>query len=196
MPDKPRSDKPRILDRRVLCRSRLFTIEEVDLRFASGAEVCFERLATTDRGIVMVAPLLDADTIILVREYAAGTDRYELTLPKGLVDPGEDALEAADRELREEAGFGAGHCEWLTSLTVAPGYNGQETTVVVARDLFPASLPGDEPEPLEVVHGSLANLDELMAREDLTEARTIATLYRVRDWIRRQDYTHQDRTDD
>lgn len=180
-------DKPRILERRVLCRSRLFTIEEVDLLFASGAQACFERLATTDRGIVMVAPLLDADTIILVREYAAGTDRYELTLPKGLIDPGEDALAAADRELREEAGFGAGSCEYFNSLTVAPGYNGQATTVVIARDLFPASLPGDEPEPLEVVYGSLANLDELVARDELTEARTIATLYRVREWIRDQD---------
>ena len=187
------SDKPVIVDRRVVARSRLFAIEEIDLRFAGGAEARFERLATTDRGIVMVAPLLDADTVILVREYAAGTDRYELTLPKGLVDPGESVLAAADRELREEAGYGAGRCEYLGTLTVAPGYSGQTTDTVIARDLFAASLPGDEPEPLTVVHGSLARLEELIAREDLTEARTIATLYRVRERLARERDEHDRR---
>lgn len=180
------AQKPEIRARRCIARSRLFTIEALDLRFANGAEACFERLVTRDRGIVMVAPLLDDDTVLLVREYAAGTERYELSLPKGLVDPGEDVLAAADRELREEAGYGAGELTQLTALTLAPGYNGQHTSVVLARGLFPATLPGDEPEPLTVVQGSLARLDELIARDDLSEARTIATLYMVRDRIQRE----------
>lgn len=180
-------DKPEILATRMVARSRLFAIEEVDLRFPGGVETRFERLTPSGRQVVMVVPLLDADTVVLVREYAAGTDRYELSLPKGLVEPGEDLNAAADRELREEAGYGAGHLEWLTAMTVAPGYSSQVTDVILARDLFAASLPGDEPEPPGVVRASLSRLGELFARDDCSDARTIAALYTIRERIAGND---------
>jgi ADP-ribose diphosphatase len=52
---------------------------------------------------------------------------------------------------------------------------------VLARDLYPDPLPGDEPEPIEVVPWSLDRVDELLGRDDFTEARSIVALYRVRD---------------
>ncbi len=48
--------------------------------------------------------------------------------------------------------------------------------VMLARDLYPESLPGDEPEPPEVVSWPLARLDELLAAPEFTEARAIAAL--------------------
>ena len=53
----------------------------------------------------MVVALRDNRTAVLIEEYCGGTDDYQLSLPKGLVEPGEDVLEAANRELMEEAGF-------------------------------------------------------------------------------------------
>ncbi len=55
----------------------------------------------------MMVPVTDKGDLLLVREYAAGTEQYELGFPKGLMDPGETAQEAANRELKEEIGFGA-----------------------------------------------------------------------------------------
>lgn len=181
-------DKPEILATRVVARSRIFTIEEVDLRFAGGTEVRFERLASSGAGVVMVVPLLDDDTVILVSEFAAGTERYELSLPKGVVEPGEGLAAAADRELREEAGFGAGHLERMTAVTSAPAYSSQVTEVVIARDLFPAALPGDEPEPPGVVRASLSRLHELLAGGECRDARSIAVLYMLRDRIERKEW--------
>ena len=57
--------------------------------------------------LVAVVPMLDDDTVLLIREYAAGVHRYELGLVKGRIDAGETSLQAADRELKEEAGYGA-----------------------------------------------------------------------------------------
>lgn len=164
-----------------IIQTRLFHLERLDLRFANGTEVQYERLSTGSGGAVLVVPMLDDDTVLLIREYAAGVHRYELALPKGRIEPGEDLLAAANRELMEEIGYGANTLEHLTAFSLAPGYLGHQTQVVLARGLYPKRLAGDEPEEIEVVPWSLADLAQLMRREDVTEARSIAALYLVRD---------------
>ena len=138
-------DKPRILHTETLVETRLFRIEQLDLRFANGVETRYERLVGA-RGAVLIVPLLDDDTVLLIREYAAGTDRYELGLPKGRIEDGEEVLAAANREIMEEVGYGAGHLQQLATLSMAPGYVGHLTYVVLARNLYPQKNDGDEPE--------------------------------------------------
>lgn len=161
-----------------------YRLERLDLEFGNGARRQFERLHGRGRGAVAVVPLLDDDTVLLVREYAAGLHRYELGLVKGHIDAGETALQAADRELKEEAGHGARSLTLLRSLTLAPTYMSHQTAIVVARDLYPERLPGDEPEELEVVPWKLDRLHELVQREDFSEGRSIAALFIAREWLR------------
>ncbi len=177
-------NKPEILDTHLIARSRLFGIEEVHLRFSNGTECQFERLRTPPIAGVMCVPLLDEDTVILIREYGAGTEEYHLTLPKGGYEHGEDWREAANRELQEEAGYAAAQLHHLKDMTLSPGYMGHQIRAVIAEELYESSLPGDEPEPLEVLTWSLSNLENLVARDDVSEARVIAALYMARDWIR------------
>lgn len=174
-------EKPQILGSRIVARSRLFQVEELDLRFTNGTEVSYERLRGAGRGSVLVVPMLDADNLLLVREYAAGVHRYELGFPKGLVEPGESPLEAANREMMEEVGYGSRALEYLTSFTVAPGYLEFSTDVVLARELYEQRCPGDEPEAIEVVPWRLSQAAELLMREDFTEARSIAALLLVKE---------------
>ena len=171
------SDHPRILKQQIVARSRLFCVEELHLEFSNGATTQYERLLGSKHGAVLVVPVQDDDTILLIREYAAGSGRYEIGLPKGRVESREDLLDAANRELKEEIGFGANQLTQLTSLTLAPGYFNHTTHVILAQDLYPERLPGDEPEPIEVVPWSLSDLPNLMNRDDFTEARSIAALY-------------------
>ncbi len=175
--------KPEIVAAETVARTRLFHVEQLDLRFSNGVEVQYERLKSNSAGAVLVVPMLDNDTVMLIREYAAGVHRYELGLPKGRIEPGEDLLEAANRELMEEIGYGANQLEHLTAFTLAPGYLGHHTQIVLAQDLYLQSCEGDEPEELEVVSWSLSNLSELLIRDDVTEARSIAALYMVRDLL-------------
>ncbi|MCP1673043.1 ADP-ribose diphosphatase [Natronocella acetinitrilica] len=180
--------KPEILDTRTVASSRLFRIEAVNLRFPNGVEVEYERLRGAGKvGAVIIVPMLDENTVLLIREYGVGLERYELGLPKGRVEPDEDMLEAANRELMEEAGYGARTLTPLQALSLAPAYMGHRTQIVLAEGLYPQREEGDEPEPIEVVPTPLNELDDLIFNGDeLTEGRSIAALYLARSWLERR----------
>lgn len=180
------SDKklPRVHARREKEGGRFLSVEQVDLEFSNGVRRTYSRMKTRGLGAVIIVPMLDAETVLLAREYAAGLHHYELGLPKGRLEADETALEAAQRELKEELGFGARDLTQLKSLSLAPGYMTHVTHIVLARDLYPEKLEGDEPEEIEAIPWPIADLRTLTAREDCTEGRAIAALYIARDFLR------------
>jgi ADP-ribose diphosphatase len=161
----------------------LFRVEQLDLEFSNGERRVYERLISRGLGAVIVVAMPDDEHVLLVREYACGVHRYEIGLPKGRLEPGESLLEGANRELQEECGFAARELRELGHLTLAPGYMTHVTHVILARDLYPSRLPGDEPEELEVIQWSMADLVSLIERDDCTEGRSIAALYMARDMV-------------
>lgn len=175
--------KPIVTRTETIAHTRLFRIEQVGLRFANGCEVNYERLRSASSGAVLVVPMLDDSTVLLIREYAAGVERYELALPKGLIEEGESPLEAANREIMEEVGYGARRLTHLKAVTLAPGYFSHATHLVLAQELYPERRPGDEPEAIEVLPWSLDRLTELFEHEECTEARSIAALLMVRELL-------------
>jgi ADP-ribose diphosphatase len=176
--------KPKILKKTLLAETRLFCIEAVDLLFSNGEQRQFERLLRNQSvGAVMIIPMIDKETVLLIREYSVGVERYELGLPKGKIDAGEEILATANRELKEEIGYGAKKLHHLTSLSIAPAYLEHMIEVIVAEDLYVEKLVGDEPEELEVIPWKLDNIEGLIATGECTEARSIAALYMAKDYF-------------
>jgi ADP-ribose diphosphatase len=91
---------------------------------------------------------------------------------------------AANRELKEEIGFGTNTLHLLHSVSMAPAFFDAKMTIFIAENLYPEVLPGDEPEPLEVVKWSIHNIDALLAKDDFIEARCIAALLLAEKWKR------------
>ena len=150
---------PEIKSVSVIAKTAIFEVQSVDLRFSNGEERTF------------------------VREYAVGSERYELTFPKGIIDAGEEPIESANRELQEEIGFGARKMEPLRSLYSGPSHMFGLMHVFVAEDLYPSKLEGDEPEPLELVYYPLAKIDELLASPDFAEARNLSALFLLKAYL-------------
>lgn len=157
------------------------TIEQMDLEFSNGERRTFERIKPRGFGAVIIVAMPDPEQVLLVREYAAGVHAYELGLPKGRLEADEDPLDGANREMQEEIGFAARRLLSLGSLTLAPGYMAHRAEVVMATDLYPSKLEGDEPEELQVVAWRFDQLAELIQREDCTEGRSIAALFMARE---------------
>lgn len=179
---------PQILQRSTFSKQQLASmrslqVEELHLKFTNGVERHYRRLQHSSLSTVMIVPMLDDDTVLLIREYAAGTEQYELLLPKGGIDNGESIIDAANRELQEEVGMAANKLKIINSVTMAPTFMGHETHIVLASDLYPSRLEGDEPELLEVIPWQMHNLKNLVYRSDCTEARSMAALYMAREYL-------------
>ena len=181
------SKLPKIHASRTQDPGKRFKVEKLDLEFSNGEKRTYERLRTHGLGAVIVVPMIDDDTVLMVSEYAAGLHHYELGLVKGRLEAGETVLEGAERELKEEAGYGAHKLVELTALSLAPGYMTHMTHVVLARDLYPEKLEGDEPEELEIVPWPIADLHTLVQRPDCTEGRSTAALYIAREYLQQEN---------
>ena len=101
----------RILSRRVLlARPPWLTVGEQDVELPDGTVLNgFNWIAT--RSFAIVVPLLDGDRTILARSFKLGVGAISLSLPAGYLEPAEEPLAGAKRELREETGHEAD--EWL-----------------------------------------------------------------------------------
>lgn len=172
---------PEILDVKSVAQTQIFQIERITLRFSNGVVREFERLKVWEPGVIMIVAMPDPQTLLLVREYAAGINDYCLSFPKGRVEMGEDIFHAANRELQEEVGYSANKLHYVTAMTNAPNYSSTQMHLVLAEDLTPSTLPADEPEPLVVVPWQLDDIPALMARPDFHEARAIAALYLIKE---------------
>ncbi|NVK23668.1 MAG: ADP compounds hydrolase NudE [Gammaproteobacteria bacterium] len=180
---------PQIHRTSIVAQSRLFKIEEMHLEFSNGATRVYERLAGSGRGAVMIVPMKNAEEFFLVSEYGAGAHKYDLGFPKGLIDPGETPEQAANRELKEEIGFGAKTLVELKTLSIGSSFLSSKMHIFLAFDLYPETLEGDEPEPLIVHTWAWQNADELLQQSEFSEARSVSALYMAQQWLANKQNT-------
>lgn len=110
----------------------------------------------------MVVPVTPAGEVVLVRGYKHGLRRVNLSPPAGLLEPGEDPLEAARRELFEETGYASDDWAALGEYVVDGNRQCGTMHLFVARGAVPARPPrDDELEELDV---------ELVSRDRVVEA--------------------------
>lgn len=122
---------------------------------------------------------LDAqERILLTREYRPSLDRVIWRIPAGKVDAGETLLQAARRELREEAGFDARQLMPFSERQETTAFIKRTKAIFIARDLFASPLDsGDEPVQPDVHFLPAEKVLELLNTGELT-GDVAAALYR------------------
>ncbi len=129
-------------------------------------------------GAVVIVALDEEDRVALVRQYRHPIGRHLLELPAGGLEPGEQPLATAQRELREEVGLDAARWTSLGQFFSSPGFANELLYVFLAQDLQHAYAEADEDEDISVVRCSLS---ELYAHpEQIEDAKSLAALLLLR----------------
>ena len=167
---------PIIKNKTFISETKLFKISKLDIEFPNNINREYEVITGTGNGAVMIIPI-SKTSVFFILENAAAIDSYSLSFPKGKIDPGEKILDAANRELQEEIGYRSDNTELIDTIDLAPGYIDHKTHIVLARDLVPSKLLGDEPEELKVIEVPLDNIDAHLVKYDHIDSRVLASLY-------------------
>ena len=108
-----------------------FTVRKDAIRMESGGVIPDYFVFEYPNWVNVVAVTTDGQ-LVLIRQYRHGIAGVHYELCAGVVDPGEDPLVAAQRELLEETGFGGGHWQPLMTLSANPGTHANLTYAFLA----------------------------------------------------------------
>lgn len=151
-----------------------FSVERRVLRDPSGREI--RREVVVHPGAVVILPILDREHLVMIRNfrYSIGQELWEL--PAGTAEPGEPAIETARRELIEETGYRAGRMTPLAEFYTSPGVMTELMRAFVAEDLTAVGQRLEPEERIKVEVVSLGRAREMLARGELRDGKTMATL--------------------
>lgn len=165
---------------RVLAKGHFLEVRIDDVRLPDGATATREYIHHP--GAVAIMALLDDGTLLLERQYRHPVRQVVLEIPAGKIDPGEDLLECARRELLEETGYTAREWARAGSLHVAVGCSDEVIHLFFARGLQRGAQQLDEGEFIELTTVAEAELDAMAARGEITDSKTLFALQWLQRW--------------
>jgi len=126
-----------------------------------------------------VVALTEDDELVLVWQHRFGSDRVALEIPGGVVEPGEEPLDAARRELAEETGYEAAALELLAVVEPNPAIQGNRCFTYLARGARRAKATSfDDLEECEVALVPAAHAADLIDGGHVTHALVVVALER------------------
>ncbi len=128
-------------------------------------------------GAVTVLPLFDDGSVLMERQFRYPLDRVFIEVPAGKIDPGEDTLECAKRELKEETGYTATEWQYVCTIHNAIAYSDEHLVLYLARGLKEGARELDEGEFLDVYKAPLADLLEQVRNGQITDVKTVIGLF-------------------
>ena len=166
---------PKTIKSERLYHGRIFDLIIEDIEETPGSIRTCE--IVSHPGGAVVVPLLDNGDVILVRQYRYPLKKFIVELPAGKLEPNEDPLSAAQRELQEETGYTADKYEKLTTMFSTPGFCSEVLHIYLATGLkkseYGQNLDKGE-QSLTVEHHPLSAVVEMIVHGEIGDSKTVA----------------------
>jgi ADP-ribose pyrophosphatase len=172
-----KQSKARLVSSRTVYRGPVFWVTTDHVQEPGGVEV--RRDLIHHSGSVVVLAVEDSGPtprVLLERQYRHAAGDYLWELPAGRIDPGEDALKAAKRELIEETGYRAAHWRRILKFYASPGFVAETMAVFMATGLRAGEA---EPEEDEIIHLRMVPLPtavSMILKGTIKDAKTISSV--------------------
>lgn len=134
-------------------------------------------------GAAVMIPITDDGQIIFERQFRYPLDMELIELPAGKIDPGEDALDSAKRELEEETGYVGETFIDLGLLHPCIGYSDEVIYIYLVKNLTFVEEQQDKDEFIETFEMSLGEALDAVRSGQITDAKTIISLFRAEKYL-------------
>lgn len=123
-------------------------------------------------GASLIIPVLDNGHVIMEKQYRHALKKVFLEFPAGKVDAGENTLQTAQRELKEETGYTAHEWTFLTTIHPVIGYSDEKIDLFLASKLTAGSAKLDAGEHLEMIELSFEDLMQKIQEGEVSDVKT------------------------
>ena len=124
-------------------------------------------------GAVVILALFDDGRVLLERQYRYPNDQVFIEFPAGKIDPGEESLACAKRELEEETGYTATDWHYVSTIHNAIAYSDEHLDLFLARGLTAGDAKLDDGEFLETFTATIPEMLEMVKRGEITDVKTV-----------------------
>ncbi len=152
-------------------RCGLFSVTEEVARARDGFEI--KRAIVHHPGSAVVLVVDERKKVLLVQQYRLPAGKQLWELPAGKIDPGENALQAAKRELAEETGYKAKSWKKLASFWASPGFLAEKMTIYLATELQAGVAAPMGDERIEARWFSSKEMDALIQEGKMEDGKTM-----------------------
>lgn len=171
----------RTLETKEIFRGRIISVQVDTVQLPNGETATRE--IVRHPGAVAVLALLDGK-LLVVEQFRKPLERAQVEIPAGKLEPGEDPMEAAIRELEEETGYKARSIRHLRTFSTSPGFAEEVIHLYVADDLEPGEVHLDDEEFLTCEAITLEEAERYMADGRIYDAKTVLAVYMWREYTR------------
>jgi ADP-ribose pyrophosphatase len=130
-----------------------------------------------------VVPLLSDESVVLIKQYRHCIGDTIWEIPAGRLEPDENPLDCARRELVEEVGFKATNVQKLTEIYSAPAYCNEVIYIFLATELVPDKQELEDDEIIKVMKLPFAKAIEKVKMGEIRDAKTVVGLLLVKELV-------------